>query len=115
MSRLILALTLSSSCAFASAATCSIAGTAFDANGQPLRNAVVRLTNQQTHQSTFGLADGNAAYQLSGEADQTYRLDMLGPATRVTGSLIPTRSIIGSTEFSCRSSAERRDVRAGVG
>ena len=113
MSRSILTLILLSSCAAASAETCSVSGTAFDFTGQPLRNAVVRLTNEQTHQASFGVADGSATYQLPAEAGQAYRLDVLGPATKVTGSLIPTRSVIGSAEFSCRGSA-RQDVRAGV-
>src|SRR5689334_18924142 len=112
MSRLILALLLLSSCAAASAESCSVSGTAFDAHGQPLRNAVVRLTNQDTHRSSFAVADGSATYQLPADAGAN-RLDVLGPETKVTGSLIPTRSVMGSAEFSCRGSA-RQDVRAGV-
>ena len=113
MSRFILALLLLGGCAAASAETCSVGGTVFDVGGQPLRNAVVRLTNEQTHQTSFGIADGAAVYQLPAEAGQSYRLDVLGPATKVTGSLIPTRSVIGSTEFSCRGGT-RQDVRVGV-
>lgn len=111
MPRSILALILLSASSFAAAQNCSVAGTAFDASGKPQRNAVVRLVNQQTHQASYGYTDDNAAFQLPAESGQAYRLDMLGPAYRVTGSLIPTRSIVGMAEFSCRGS-EHHDVRA---
>ena len=111
MSRSILALILLTSSSFAAAQSCSVAGTAFDLRGQPQRNAIVRLVNQQTHQVSYGFTDENAAFQLPAESGQSYRLDMLGPAYKVTGSLIPTRSVVGSAEFSCRGS-EHHDVRA---
>ena len=111
MLRSIIALLLLTSTTFAAAQSCSVAGTAFDASGKPQRNAVVRLVNQQTHQASYGYTDDNAAFQLPGESGQSYRLDMLGPAYKVTGSLIPTRSVVGMAEFSCRGS-EHHDVRA---
>lgn len=111
MSRSIIALILLTSSTFAAAQSCSVAGTALDVHGQPQRNAIVRLVNQQTHQISYGYTDEKAAFQLPAEAGQNYRLDMLGPAYKVTGSLIPTRSVVGSSEFSCRG-AEHHDVRA---
>lgn len=111
MFRSIIALLLLTSTGFAAAQSCSVSGTAYDANGKPMRNAVVRLVNQQTRQASFGYADDNAAFQLPGESGQSYRLDVLGPAYKVTGSLIPTRSVVGAAEFSCRGS-EHHDVRA---
>jgi len=111
MSRSILALILLGSSSLAAAQSCTVSGTALDTAGKPQPNAVVRLTNQQTHQSSYGFTDASATFTLPGEVGQEYRLDILGPPYRVTGSHIPTRSVVGMTEFSCRGS-EHHDVRA---
>jgi len=62
--------------------------------------------------------DANATFHFAGVAagSQAYRVDLLGVPTAVTGSRIPTRSIVGMTpEFSCRpGQSEHQDVRAGV-
>ena len=116
MLRPVLALLLSTSCAAAYAGGCSVAGTAYDTSGKPLQNAVVRLVDAQTHQASFSATGADAAFQFSGVDGQTYRLDMLGPAIKVTGSLIPTRSVVGMTaEFACRSGQARQDVHAAEG
>ncbi len=111
MSRSILAVLLLALSSLAAAQSCTISGTAYDAAGRKQPNAIVRLTNLQTHRSSYGFTDADAAFTLPGESGQTYRLDILGPAYRVTGSHIPTRSVVGMTEFSCRG-AEHHDVRA---
>jgi hypothetical protein len=112
MLRPVLALLLSTTCAAAYAGSCSVAGTAYDTGGKPLQNAIVRLVDEQTHQASFNSTGVDAAFQFSGLEGQ-YRLDVLGPSTRVTGSLIPTRSVLGAAEFGCRSGqAQRQDVHA---
>jgi len=113
MTRIILALTLILSADLASAASCSVAGTAYDPAGKPLRDAVVRLYSPQTGHSSYAVTDGSAAFRLDADGSgDTYRVDLLSHATVVTGSHIPTRSILGMTaEFGCRGS-ERQDVRA---
>jgi hypothetical protein len=116
MFRSILALILSTTCAFAIAENCSLQGTAYDVTGKPLRHAVVRLTNQQTHQTNLSATDANAAFQFTGltsdESGQVYRLDMLGTPITVTGSHIRTRSVVGRVqEFACHPGrSEHQDV-----
>jgi|SRR5450432_2628008 len=115
MYRSSLALVLSASCAFASAQNCGVAGKALGADGKPMHAAVVRLTNLDTRQSNLSATDANADFRVSGGGGGQYRLDLLSPPTRVTGSLIPTRSVVGMTEgFSCRGGDERQDVHAQV-
>lgn len=120
MYRFALAFVLSTQAVAAVAAggACSLAGTAYDSAGQPMRAAVVRLMDLQTHHTMFAAADARAAFQFGGlVADDPgrYRLDVLSPPTVVTGSRIPTRSILGmTTAFSCADGATRQDVRAQV-
>lgn len=120
MYRFALALVLSLQAAAALAAgSCSVAGTAYDADGRPLHRAVVRLTDLQTQQSQFAAADAQAAFQFSDVAaadDGRYRLDVLSAPTVVTGTRIPTRSILGmSPTFACGAGrAARQDVRVQV-
>jgi hypothetical protein len=114
MYRSSLALILSTCCAFASAQDCSVAGKALGTDGKPMHAAYVRLTNLDTRQSSVSAADANADFHVSGGGDGQYRLDLLSPPTRVTGSLIFTRSVIGTTtDFSCRG-GEHQDVHALV-
>jgi hypothetical protein len=113
MYRSILALVLFGSCAVAAAQDCSVAGKAYDVDGRPLRATLVRLTNLETRQSSWGATDANADFRVSGAGGGQYRLDLLSPATAVTGSHIPTRSVLGMTgDFSCRGGPEHQDVRA---
>jgi hypothetical protein len=113
MYRLVLALVLLGSCAAAAAQDCSVAGKAFDIDGRPLRATLVRLTNLETRQSSLGATDANAEFRVSGAGGGQYRLDLLSPATAVTGSHIPTRSVLGvSGDFSCRGGSEHQDVHA---
>lgn len=116
MSRFVLSLVLGLYAAGASAA-CNVAGTAFDASGQPMHDAVVRLVNLDTGLTAFSAADTRAMFAFSGINGDSgrYRLDILGPATVVTGTMIPTRSIIGKSDaFVCGGQAMRQDVRAQV-
>jgi hypothetical protein len=115
MYRLIFALALSASCAVAAAQDCSVAGKAYDAAGRPMRASVVRLINLETRQSTLGATDANADFRVSASGGGQYRLDLLSPPTAVTGSHIPTRSVLGvSADFSCRGGVENQDIRAQV-
>ena len=116
MSRSIAALALLAATLCAHAETCSVAGTAYDPAGKPLRDAVVRLFNQETGQASYSVTDANATYRLSadGAGGQSFRIDLLSHPTVVTGTHIPTRSILGmSPAFACRGT-ERQDVRALV-
>ena len=66
MYRFALAVILSTQAAAALAAgVCSVSGTAFDADGRPVRDAVVRLTDLQTRQVAYSAADANAAFVLA--------------------------------------------------
>jgi len=115
MIRLALALLLSTVVASA-AYGCSVSGTAREARGRPLPYAVLRLTNVQSGTSAFASADANAAFQFDGLTGdgQSYRLDLLSPATQVTGSHLRTRSVMGrAPDFACREGQPARvDVRA---
>ena len=117
MYRTALALVLSTPAAAALAGACSITGTAFDAGGRPARDAVVRLTDLQTRQVYYSAADTNAAFLFTGldaGGSGRYRIELISPPTIVTGTKIPTRSIVGTTrEFGCTSGA-RQDVHAQV-
>lgn len=114
MPRLVLALILFTP-ALVLADTCNVSGTAYDVHGKPIR-AVVRLIDLQTQQAAFSATDANAAFAFNAALPSggPYRLDLISAPTRVTGSRIPTRSIIGmSDSFSCAQLAHQ-DVRAGV-
>ena len=116
MYRSVLALVLSASCALAAAEDCSVAGKAYDATGRPLRATLVRLTNLQTQHARLSATDANADFSFSGlmpSDRQSYRLDILSPPTAVTGSHIPTRSVLGiAQDFACNAGrAEHQDVR----
>ncbi|MBB6189094.1 carboxypeptidase-like regulatory domain-containing protein [Rhodanobacter sp. MP7CTX1] len=106
--------------AYASSDTCLITGTAYDYSGKPLPNAVVRLIDQQTHQTAYRATDTNAAFefadQLPDSSGQRYRLDVLSTPTIVVGSLIPTRSVLGiAPAFACEAGQSvHADVRVAV-
>jgi hypothetical protein len=107
MFRLALVVVFSTQAFGALAATddCRVAGTAYDAAGRPLRTAVVRLMDLQTRQAMFMTADAHATFAFDSLAPADvgrYRLDVLSEPTQVTGSRIPTRSVLGmSSSFAC--------------
>lgn len=115
MYRFALALVLSTQAAAAVAAgACSVSGKAFDYDGKPLPAGVVRLLDLQTGHSSFSAVDANAGYTFSGLGGSSYRIDVLSPPTVVTGTMLPTRSILGmSSEFACSGMAHQ-DVRVQV-
>lgn len=101
------------------AESCKVTGTVYDFEGRPLREAVVRLIDLDTRQARFAMADAQAAFTFHTDARpgaQSYRVDVLSAPTRVTGSNIPTRSILGmSSPFACDTGQlARQDVRVQV-
>ena len=121
MYRFALALVLSTQAvaAFAAGGACSVAGKAYDFGGRPMRDAVLRLTDLDTGQTAFRAADMNADFVFSGlNSDNSgrYRIDVLSEPTVVTGTKIPTRSILGmSGEFACSAGqSAHQDVRVQV-
>lgn len=115
MYRFALALILSMP-ALALADTCSVSGTAYDMHGRPM-HGVVRLIDLQTQQAAFTATAANASFSFTAAlpGDGPYRLDLVSEPNRVTGSRIPTRSIVGmSDNFSCRGALAHQDVRAQV-
>jgi hypothetical protein len=116
MYRFALALVLSTQAATALAAgSCSVSGKAYDFHGKPLPDAVVRLIDLQTGQASFAAVDRDAGYTFSGLGGSSYRIDVLSPPTVVTGSLVPTRSILGmSDDFACSTGMAHQDVKVQV-
>ena len=103
--------------ALAAANTCSVSGTAYGYHGQPLRAAVVRLTDTQNQNAAFFVTDASAGFAFADLAPGArYRVDLLSAPTVVTGSRLPTRSIVGmSPAFTCMTgSTAHADVRAQV-
>ena len=119
MYRLALTLVLATPAFAALADTCSVAGTAYDSTGKPIR-AVVRLIDLQTQQAAFSATNEHAAFTFSGALPgangERYRLDVVSAPTAVTGSRIPTRSILGmSDSFACAGGQlAHQDVRAQI-
>jgi hypothetical protein len=107
MTRFALVLILSTQAvgAFAATDACSVSGTAYDSAGRPLRSAVVRLVDLESHKTAFSAADAHSGFSFSDVAAADtgrYRLDVLSAPTKVTGSRIPTRSVVGmSQSFAC--------------
>jgi hypothetical protein len=98
---------------------CRVAGTAYDAAGRPLGSVVVRLLDLDTRQALFSAADKHAAFSFDGVAPSDtgrYRVDLLSAPTMVTGTRIPTRSILGmTTSFACGAGqVAQQDVRVQV-
>ncbi|HEY7872759.1 MAG TPA: carboxypeptidase-like regulatory domain-containing protein [Rudaea sp.] len=120
MIRLALILVLSAPALLATAApanACDVSGTAYDFAGHPLRAAVVRLTDTQTRSAAFLVTDASAGFAFADLAPGArYRVDLLSAPTVVTGSRLPTRSIVGmSSAFTCMAgSTVRADVRMQV-
>lgn len=115
MSRLVLALVLFAP-TLALADACNVSGMAYDSHGKPMR-ATVRLIDLQTQQAAFSTTDANAAFVFNAALPSggRYRVDLISAPTRVTGSRIPTRSILGMSEsFSCGAQLAHQDVRAQV-
>lgn len=101
------------------AEACKVTGTVYDFEGRPLRDAVVRLVDLETRQARFAMADAQAAFTFHADARSgldSYRVDVISEPTRVTGSNIPTRSILGMTSpFTCSTGQlARQDVRVQV-
>ncbi|OOG40608.1 hypothetical protein [Rhodanobacter sp. C05] len=100
--------------------TCRISGTAYDYTGHPLPTAVIRLIDRQTHQAAYRAADANATFAFADlpmdASGQRYQVDVLSPATVVTGTHIPTRSVLGiAPAFACGAGQSvRADVRVEV-
>jgi hypothetical protein len=100
--------------------TCLITGTAYDYSGKPLPNAVIRLIDQQTHQTAYRAADTNAAFAFADQSPdasgQRYRLDVLSSPEVVVGTHLPTRSVLGiAPSFACEAGQSvRADVRVEV-
>jgi len=100
--------------------TCRISGTAYDYTGHPLPMAVIRLIDRQTQLTAYRATNANAAFAFADlpvdPSGQRYRLDVLSPATMVTGSHIPTRSVLGiAPAFACAAGQNvRADVRVEV-
>ena len=97
--------------------TCNISGAAYDYHGKPLPSAVVRLIDTRTQQAEFLSADAQAAFRFTDLAPgASYRLDLISPPTVVTGTHLPTRSILGiSPAFACAAGeSTRANVRVQV-
>ncbi|WP_395680700.1 carboxypeptidase-like regulatory domain-containing protein [Dokdonella sp.] len=120
MNRTVVVLVLSLSASGALAADgCRVSGTAYDAGGRPIGSAVVRLLDIDTGQTQFSAADRHAAFSFDTVVPSDigrYRVDLLSAPTVVTGTRIPTRSILGMTA-NCACGAgqvAQQDVRAQV-
>lgn len=103
--------------AIAATDTCRVSGTAYDFGGHPLRAAVVRLTDTQSQRAEFLATDAHAGYVFADLAPGArYRLDLLSTPTVVTGTHLPTRSVVGmSSAFACAAGqTARADVRVQV-
>jgi hypothetical protein len=97
--------------------TCRVAGSAFDQQGHPLKDAVVRLTDTHSGRAEFLRTDAQAGFEFADvAAGADYRVDLISAPTRVTGSHLPTRSILGmSNAFACAAGQiARADVHTQV-
>ncbi|MBS0570992.1 MAG: carboxypeptidase regulatory-like domain-containing protein [Proteobacteria bacterium] len=97
--------------------TCSVSGTAYDFQGRPLKDAVVRLTDTRTRHAAFLVTDARAGYAFADLAPGAhYRVDLLSAPTVVTGTHLPTRSIVGMSSAVACSAGQlaRADVRTQV-
>lgn len=107
----VLTATLPLACA---AAGCRVSGTAYDVSGRPAP-AVIRLTDVDSGRQVFVATDRRAAFAIDGPGGGPYRLDLLSHPTVVTGSRLPTRSIVGQSPlFTCAMGQQTQDVRAEV-
>lgn len=114
MYRLAFAVSLVALPPICAAADCRISGTAYDVSGKPTP-AIVRLVDIDSGQQVFAATDRHAAFAVGGIGNGPYRLDLLSRPTVVTGSRLPTRSIVGqSSLFTCAAGEQMQDVRAEV-
>lgn len=114
---LILVLCAPTVAAVAATGTCSVSGTAYDFGGRPLRAAVVRLIDTQSQRAELLATDAHADYVFADLAPGArYQLDLLSVPTVVTGTHLPTRSVVGkSSAFACAAGQTARDdVRVQV-
>ena len=112
---LALALATSALTAFAAGGGCNVSGKAYDYDGRPLPNAVIRLIDLQTNQSAFVAVGPDASFAFHDLNPVAYRVDLLSPPTVVTGTMLPTRSIWGSQTFACNAGQSAyQDIRAQV-
>lgn len=96
---------------------CSVTGTAYSVKGQPLHNAVVRLVDLDSQAQTFALTDASANYSIDANSmsGQRMRVDLVSEPTVVTGTHLPSRSILGQSDsFACAAGQSHEDVRAEV-
>jgi hypothetical protein len=115
---LALALAAPTLTAFAAGGGCSVAGTAFDSDGRPMQNAVVRLFDVQARRPTAFVSVGpDASFVFHDLNPLEYRVDIIGPPTVVTGSRLPRRSIWGMSQSVVCSpgQAANLDVRSRYG
>jgi len=95
---LFLGLLLPMHAAFGTAPDCRVTGVAFDASGKPLPG-IVRLVDRNTHVTTYRETNDRAEFTFANlPADSSgsrYQIDLLSAPTVVTGTHIPTRSIVG--------------------
>ena len=101
----------------ASSTACSVTGTAYTLRGKPLQGVVVRLVDLDSQTQAFALTDASANYSIdaSGIAGQRVRVDLISNPTVVTGTHLPTRSIIGESDvFACSAGSAHEDVRIQV-
>jgi len=99
----------------AQAQACSVSGTAFTPQGKKMSGTVVRLIDLDApNAAVFATTDANATFAFNGTASgQRMRIDIISSPTVVTGSHVPTRSIIGESEtFACSNSQMMQDVHA---
>jgi hypothetical protein len=101
----------------ASSNACSVTGTAYTLKGQPLHGAVVRLVDLDSQMQAFALTDASANYAIDANSmsGQRMRVDIVSDPTVVTGTHLPSRSILGQSDaFACATGQEHEDVRAQV-
>jgi hypothetical protein len=101
----------------ASGNACSVSGTVYTVKGQPWHGAVVRLVDLDSQAEAFAVADASANYSIDANAmsGQRMRVDLVSDPTVVTGTHLPSRSIIGQSEsFACSAGQSHEDVRAQV-
>jgi hypothetical protein len=100
-----------------SSLACSVTGTAYTLRGKPLQGAVVRLVDLDSQMQAFALTDMSANYSIDASAisGQRVRVDLVSDPTVVTGTHLPTRSILGESDvFACAAGSAHQDVRIQV-
>ena len=96
---------------------CSVSGTAYTVKGQPWHGAVVRLVDLDSQTTMFAVTDASAKYSIDANSmsGQRMRVDLVSDPTIVTGTHLPSRSILGQSDsFACSTGQSHEDVRAQV-